>query len=274
MNIGNIIQNIATASAVVLGITYIIGGLIVNLNLARRGLVEYQILKVKYLVVGIIFLMQSIGIFVFASLPAFLLSLIDTNNIYVFEVINIISMLAGISLLLAWARLSVSSKSYFKSWGFWFLAASIGYIFPAMQLLRELLFPFHNVIRIVLDGQAILTVVLTFLAQIYHYSAFYYGVPSKLVGTLDPIGTGIPSRIQIACSAENATLLKNLGVPMNRKNVTDELFLIDETDNNYIVAFDLIPNEHNHAGTLKIDKSLVKAILFTAVGRKQDSAPQ
>jgi len=49
-------QNIATVSALVVGITYIIGGLIVNLNLTRRGLVEYQILKVKYLVVGIIFL--------------------------------------------------------------------------------------------------------------------------------------------------------------------------------------------------------------------------
>jgi len=37
MNIGEIIQNVATGSAVVLGITYIVGGLIVNLNLARRG---------------------------------------------------------------------------------------------------------------------------------------------------------------------------------------------------------------------------------------------
>jgi hypothetical protein len=48
MDIGNSIQNIVAASAVMLGFTYIVGGLIVNLNLARRGVVEYQILKVKY----------------------------------------------------------------------------------------------------------------------------------------------------------------------------------------------------------------------------------
>ena len=51
MNIGEIIQNIATGGAALLGLIYIIGGLIVNLNLTRRGIVEYQILKVKYLAV-------------------------------------------------------------------------------------------------------------------------------------------------------------------------------------------------------------------------------
>lgn len=268
MNLINMIQNIATSSAVALGLTYIIGGLIVNLNLARRGLVEYQILKVKYLVVGVIFLLQSVGVFVFASLPAFLLAVVDIDNIYLFEIINILSMLAGISLLVAWARLSTSSKSFFKDWVYWFIASTVGYIFPALLVFRQLLAPVDNIIRTVIIGQAILTAILTFLAQIYHYSAFYYGAPSKMVGTLDPIGVGIPSRIQIACTAESSVLLKNLGVPVNKKNVTDELFLIDETDSNYIIAFDMIPDEHNQTGTLKIDKSLVKAILFIAIDRK------
>ena len=64
MNIGEIIQNLATGGAVVLGIIYIIGGLIVNLNLTRRGIVEYQILKVKYLAVGMIFMFQFFGVIV------------------------------------------------------------------------------------------------------------------------------------------------------------------------------------------------------------------
>ena len=37
MTLGDLIQNIAAGSAVFLGITYVIGGLIVNLNLSRRG---------------------------------------------------------------------------------------------------------------------------------------------------------------------------------------------------------------------------------------------
>ena len=73
MTVADIIQNVATGSVVIIGITYIIGGLIVNLNLARRGLVEYQVLKVKYLVVGIIFLLQLTGVLMFTCIPAFLL---------------------------------------------------------------------------------------------------------------------------------------------------------------------------------------------------------
>jgi hypothetical protein len=74
MKIGEIIQNIATGGAALLGITYVVGGLIVNLNLARRGLVEYQILKVKYLPVGFIFLFQFMGVVLFTGVFAFLLT--------------------------------------------------------------------------------------------------------------------------------------------------------------------------------------------------------
>jgi hypothetical protein len=179
VNLIDIIQNIATISAVVLGLTYIIGGLIVNLNLARRGLVEYQILKVKYLAVGVIFLLQSIGVFLFACLPAFLIAVALVSNVYIYELINILSMLAGISLLIAWARLSTYSQSYYKTWSFWFIASTIGYIFPALMIFRKLLIPEDNIIRTIVIGQSILTAILIFLAQIYHYSAFYYGMPSK-----------------------------------------------------------------------------------------------
>jgi hypothetical protein len=266
MNLASFIQNLVTGSAVVLGLTYIVGGLIVNLNLARRGLVEYQILKVKYLVVGIIFLLQVVGVFVFACLPSFLLALINVNSIYFFEAINIVSMFASISLLLVWSKYSALPKSFLTSWRFWFIASAIGYMFPALQVFRLYFSPdyytytssTHIVLRVVINGQAILTAILTFIAQIFHYSAFYYGAPSEIFGSLDPIGIGIPSRVRIACLAEHASLLKNLGVPMSKKSVTSDLFLIDETDTSYIIALNLMP----HANTLKIDKSLVKAMLY------------
>lgn len=50
---------------------------------------------------------------------------------------------------------------------------------------------------------------------------------------------------------------------MNKNNVSEELYLIDETDTHYIVAFEALPNENMHTGTIKIDKSLIKVILFT-----------
>ena len=56
----SILQTILSGSALVLGFMYLVGGLIVNLNLARRGIIEYQILKVNYLVVGLISLVSLI----------------------------------------------------------------------------------------------------------------------------------------------------------------------------------------------------------------------
>ncbi|MCL4271842.1 MAG: hypothetical protein KJZ72_19950, partial [Anaerolineales bacterium] len=94
MNISDLIQNIATASAVLLGVTYIIGGLIVNLNLARRGVTEFEILKTKYLVVGLVFLLHSIGVFLLAALPAFFLLLL-ANHLIALQLINLVSMSGG-----------------------------------------------------------------------------------------------------------------------------------------------------------------------------------
>lgn len=253
------VQNIATGSALFVGVTYIIGGLIVNLNLARRGLVEYQILKVKYLVVGIIFLLQSVGVFTFAAIPAFALAITRMNSIYILEIINIASMLFSITLLLTWARLGIDSNSKLITWNYWFLASSIGAIFPVMILLREILFPLPHVFRIVILGQAVLTAALTLMAQIYHYSAFYYGRKHGL-GAIDPIGVGIPARVQIAFDEKEIRILESMGVPVKKNNITNDVFLIDETDHYYIISF--FQNDETHEKTLKITKSSVKAILY------------
>ena len=263
MNIGEIIQNVATGSAVVLGITYIVGGLIVNLNLARRGIVEFQIVKVKYLVAGLIFILQSLGCIILAVVLGVVVVVYEVPSVWL-QGINIVSLLAALSLFVAWARLPSNSVSFFAGWRYWVIASVIGAAFPAIVFLRwSLLQRQLGVFEIVFMIQAFLTGALTLMGQIYHYAAFYYGKPSKL-GALDPIGVGIPSRIRIACTQETAALLKNLGVTFNKQNVTSDLFLVDETDHYYIVAFDSIPDQSKKTGTLKIDKSLVKAMLYTA----------
>ena len=98
MTLGDLIQNIATGSAVFLGITYVIGGLIVNLNLSRRGVVEYQVLKVKYLAVGMIFLFHFIGVVAFTSVPAFLIFLY-VRDFFLIQLTSIISVLGSLVLL-------------------------------------------------------------------------------------------------------------------------------------------------------------------------------
>jgi hypothetical protein len=266
MNIVELIQTIATGGAVLLGVTYIVGGLIVNLNLTRRGLVEYQILKVKYLVVGIVFLFQAVGTFVFAGLPAFgllLLSVLAYNPL-LFQIVNVVSTLAAILLLVVWSRYSASAKSFVIQWEFWFIASTVGAIFPMLVFLRQMLLLnksafWDDAFWVVVSVQAVLTASLTFLAQIYHYAAFYYGRP-RPNRVLDPIGIGLPTRVDLLCDQAVSSDLLELGLPI-QKNIVRDIYLIDETDQHYIIALEQIPGLDSKNETYKIVKTYVKAIL-------------
>jgi len=256
-----ILQTVFSGSALVLGLTYIIGGLIVNLNLARRGVTEYQILKVKYLVVGLLFLLQSVGIFVFAAIPAFFLLALANNNL-IAQLLNIISMLAASGLIVIWARVPKDTTSILGRWWFWFFMSVIGAVFPVMILIRQILAPMLDVYSVIVTVQALMSGVLVFLAQIYHYSIFYYG-RSKSFGALDPIGVGIPIPVRLACDKEGLALLESLGVPIAKPGATGDVLLIDETDKQYIIGLKKTQGQKQMGEeTLKISKEMVKAILY------------
>src|SRR5215467_8392119 len=68
------IQFLTSVGALILGAAYILGGLIVNLHLSRFGVTEYQVLRIKYLVVGLIYLANTI-IMLIAALFTSLLNL-------------------------------------------------------------------------------------------------------------------------------------------------------------------------------------------------------
>jgi hypothetical protein len=120
MNINEIIQNVATGGAIVLGAIYVVGGLIVNLNLTRRGIVEYQILKVKYLVVGMIFMFQFFGVVIFTLIPVALIFMFS-YNIQTVQATSVLSILASLALLIVWSRYPPNTKSFVGKWWFWFV---------------------------------------------------------------------------------------------------------------------------------------------------------
>jgi hypothetical protein len=258
MDIGNLIQNIATGGAALLGITYVIGGLIVNLNLARRGLVEYQILKVKYLAVGFIFLFHFSGVLLFTSVPAFLL-IPSANNIFLAQVFNLLSVLASLVLFYVWSHYPPNTKSVVSRWTFWFALSVITMIFPILVLMHQTLFPARTLGWIINSILAITTGALAIMAQLYHYSSFYYGRPSGL-GSLDPIGIGIPTRVNLLCDEKTSANLKQLGLPIE-KNIIQDVYLIDETDQHYILGLEQVPGGEGNNETYKIEKSVVKVIL-------------
>lgn len=255
--IQDIINTIAIGGAVILGATYLLGGLIVNLSLAKRGVTEYQILKVKYLVVGLIFLLHGAGVVVLSVIIAFLLLSIEGTQISQ-QLVNLVSMAASILLLIIWGKPPQKRFLFITSWRFWVLAGAVGLVFPSMILIRQVFAPTWDVYSILLVVQGIMAAVLALLALIYHYSSFYYGTYSTL-GAMDPIGVGIPIPVKMAGEPGDMKLLKGLGVPIDKGGVTGTLYLLDETDEDYIVAFE---NEEGVEKAVKIGKGMVKAILY------------
>jgi|GEM_PF-2216449 len=258
MTFVDFIQNIATGGAALLGITYLIGGLIVNLNLSRRGVVEYQVLKVKYLAVGMIFLFHLVGIVAVTSLPAFLV-FIYVRNYVLIQFTSILSILGSLVLLYVWTRHPSNTKSAVGTAWFWAINAVLTLFFPMLMLFYEIFAPRGGLERASNLILAVLVVALGVVAQIYHYSAFYYGRPSS-IRTLDPIGMGIPTRVNLLCDEKYASALSELGLPI-QKNIIRDVYLIDETDVHYMVGTAQVPGGDGKGETYKIDKSLVKVIL-------------
>jgi hypothetical protein len=207
--------------------------------------------------VGIIFLLHAVGTFVFGSLPAFGL-LFWANNIVFLQIVNVISMLAAIALLVVWSRYSASSKSFLTQWPFWFMASAIGAVFPTLVLWRQLLVPNTEWLWIIVSVQAVMTAALNFMSQLYHYSAFYYGRPRSF-HALDPIGIGLPICVSLVCEDEISPAITELGLPIE-KSIIKDVYLIDETDQHYIIALEQFPGEDSGNETIKIGKELVKVI--------------
>ena len=262
MNIAEIIQNVATGGAALLGITYIIGGLIVNLNLTRRGVVEYQILKVKFLVVGLIFLLHYSGVLIFAFVPVVLLASLAIDpavNVLFARTLSIPSILGALALLHVWSRYSPNTQASVGRWRFWFMLSSLATVFPLYVVFHQVLIPSRSLDWVTNTLLAVLSGLLTIMAAIYHYSAFYYGRPAGL-GALDPIGMGIPIRVDVVCDQNVSADLVELGLPL-QKNILRDMYLIDETNDQYILSQEQVPGSDGNNHTYKINKSLVKAIL-------------
>jgi hypothetical protein len=104
-----------------------------------------------------------------------------------------------------------------------------------------------------------MTASLTFMAQIYHYAAFYYGRPRPNL-VLDPIGIGLPTRVDLLSDGAVSADLAELGLPV-QKNIVHDVYMIDETDEHYIIALEQTPGSEGKNETFKIGKGLVKAIV-------------
>jgi len=243
-----------------LGATYLIGGLIVNLHLSRYGITQYQVLKVKYLVVGLTYLTNFIAILFLATIPAVLTV---TLSLLFQQIILIASLLTSIWLLWLWGK-PTNSKSFFFSWRFWVVVGAISSIFPLMVGIRLGLgltfgqgFPINYEFSVMLV-EAFLAGVLAFVGQAYYYARHLYGKPNVVFGSVDPIGTGISVQVQLTGEKGKITLLSNIGVPMLNPETTDKIVLLDETNTHYIIGI----TSKAEIRAIEVAKDIVKAIRY------------
>lgn len=258
MDIGKVIETVISVAGLALGATYVIGGLIVNLHLSRYGITQYQVLRVKYLVVGLTYLTNFIEILILSAIPAvFVVAL----SFVVQQLFLIASLLASVCLLWLWGTASKIKPMLF-SWGFWVAIGTISSIFPLMVSIRLGL-------TVALAGQigyelaistvqAVLAGVLSFIGQTYYFARHLYGRPNAIFGAVDPIGMGIPIRVQLAGESTEISLLAQLGIPILQPGTTDKVLLLDETATHYIIGI----LSQTDIEAVEVAKDIVKAIRY------------
>lgn len=261
-----VLQILASTAGLALGLTYAVGGLIVNLYLARYGITEYQIVRGKYLAAGLVYFINSAAVLVL-SLGLALVALIfpDLNP----QVIAAVSLGAAVALLTLWARRSIK-HAVFRSWRFWVIAGALAWIFPAYIASRmAIVGGIGQALDALLVGEGITIGVLALTAQVYYYARHLYGDPNVFGAGIDPTGTGVVVRVQIAGDPEALAFLEPMGVSFVAQGLTQPVLLIDETDSHYIIGIEVVADIQ----AVKIDKGTVRAIRYIGYAGEQQPAP-
>jgi hypothetical protein len=247
-------------SGFALAVTYVAGGLIVNLHLSRYGITQYQVLKVKYLAVGLVYFVNFIAIALLASIPSFFL-IAATPLLQ--RIMLIFSLIASVSLLLMWGK-PRNPKSIFFSWRFWVAVGTISSIYPLMVLLElGITMSLGAVIDsdlVISIGLAALAGILSFIGQTYYYSGHVYGRRNIVLRlAADPVGMGIPVRAKLTGEKDKISLLSHIGVPMANPETTAKVLLIEETNTHYLIA---LSDQGDTLQTVEVSKEIVKAIRY------------
>lgn len=262
MNIEQVIDILVSGGGLALALTYVTGGLIVNLHLAQYGITQYQVLKVKYLVVGLTYFTNFAAIILLSGIPAFFLIVASP---LLQRATLIVSLLSSVSLFWLWAQSKRIGKQLFnwQVWIAWIAMGALSSVFPFMVSIRlALVLWFGSSVDYelgLLAGLGFITGVLSFVGQIYYYSRHLYGKPNVILGAVDPIGMGIPMTVQLTGERDEISLLSQIGVPMINRQTTENVILFDETSTHYIIG---VSDNEKGFQAVEITKDIVKAIRY------------
>jgi hypothetical protein len=258
------VQLVTSVAALILGLAYVIGGLIVNIHLSAYGVTEYQILRIKYLVVGLVYLVNFIILFIAAGMICIVLMSINIvggmagDRVYgYFYILFTVSFISALALLFIWIfDKAITRRKWFilKSWWVYVTLSILALLFPLSLVAIQV--GLVSAINPLFPVMLVLIAFIGTLGQLYFYSRNLYGNPN-LEG-FDPIGMGIPVKVQLAGEENTIVLLSQMGITSVSPNMTSDVLLLDETDSHYIVGTNL------SAGTkiYKVDKAIIKGLVY------------
>jgi len=273
------IQSTIAITGITLGAVYVIGAFIVNTYLAKFGLQEYSILRVKFLAVGLNYLFNLSYRIILALLLISIILIFNKDTIRLIIITISISSLFMISyIVLVMKDINLSLLN--RDWTY-----PVRYFFSTMSLLGPLLFFSEFLISSIFpsseyskffltsalrsNGKSIsftvgevsfFVIMIVFLITVILFDMIFYAL--RLYGNLSPnvertpTGAGIPTLINL--SGDNLQSMERLGVPVSENQTVNDILLIDETDKDLILGI----NIKNQIKAVKASKTLVKNIFY------------
>ncbi len=269
------IQIAASALALATAALYVLGGLIVNIYLSKYKITEYQIVSVHYLVVGAVFLLNVVWTLLQGIFAAFFVTpLIFINQ----QLLSLpLPILFGLSLFASVVLIlpdNIRSRT---------ISGLVGRIRGKLMILRllSLLYPFTVAIRssiLLLSGtvsqqdtsSAPSLFMFAIIALTYDYAWRVYGAPiDDKDNRMDiGIGRGTPRPVRLAGDQKDMHLLALVDIPLINSELTNEIFLLAETSNHYIVTRTL--DENGEA--IKVRKEIVSALQHKRMSQSNHKA--
>lgn len=260
------IGDIASTAGFLLGVLYGIGLIIVTIHLSRYGITNVYLVQTKYLVVGFVYCIHSLGIGFLAAPIAFALItfLGRETSAYVAAALGIV----GFLLLL----LSSYSPNEFERYVRRFFTRKGQSLNPAIYwriwqigIYGSFFLAWHSLIRsfmindFFLHTVAVALAVASFISGVFYYTLFLYRSPLSVGNpVLELIGAGRPIQVRLTVEKDSLSNLQKHGLFSSDTVLSKPVLLLDETEQDLIV----LVNADNKERALKLSKSIVQSVIY------------
>ncbi len=225
----DIINQISIVGAFFLSISYILGLLIVNLDLSSYGITRLDMLRLKYLVVGIIY---SITIAVHAAISIPIAFLLSNLSSWYFDSITIFTYLGLVISYFIFVNKPIKIKIrpyiFITIW----LLISVATIAVPMRIFA---FPI-SADQIYEKNIGYGIIVMYSIVHTFFYGFYIHG--KRTFEGKRPIFPGIsaPGSVEILFIPNKLEFLEDLGIPLVSTNKTQTVLLIDQTQDEIIIS--------------------------------------